>query len=144
MCLFDGYDEKSTKDHEHKRRQTGKVSAAIVIYENANVNRDQPAFFSNEKSKPNFISLLTKQLQDIGRYVELSRGDTDSLTLCACIRSEWSDRHRCDRRHKRVNHVGLPLEKCYGTRIHQKGMHALNTRRNVHLHSFRVYLQVVK
>ena len=29
MCcvLFDGYEYDSTKDHEHKRRQTGKVSA---------------------------------------------------------------------------------------------------------------------
>ena len=47
MCcvLFDGYEYDSTKDHEHKRRQTGKLSASIVIAENAQVHRDQQAFF---------------------------------------------------------------------------------------------------
>ena len=49
MCceLFEVCEEQSTKDQEHKRRQTGKVSAAIVIAENANIHRDQTAFFSN-------------------------------------------------------------------------------------------------
>ena len=47
MCcvLFDGYEDDSTKDHKHKRRQTGKVSASIVRAENAQVHRDQQAFF---------------------------------------------------------------------------------------------------
>ena len=48
MCcvLFDGYEYDSTKDHEHKRRQTGKLSESIiVIAENAQVHRDQQAFF---------------------------------------------------------------------------------------------------
>ena len=38
----------AAKYHENKRRQTGKVSASIVIAENAQVYRDQQAFFSNE------------------------------------------------------------------------------------------------
>ena len=61
MCcvLFDGYEYGSTKDQEHKRHETGKLSASIVIAENAQVHRDQEALFSNEKNKTNFISLLT-------------------------------------------------------------------------------------
>ena len=47
--LFDGYEEHSTKYHEPRPRQNGKVSAAIVIAETAPVHRDQPAFFSNDK-----------------------------------------------------------------------------------------------
>ena len=72
MCcvLFDGYEYDSTKDHEYKRRQSGKVSASIVIAENAHVHRDQQAFFSNEKNKTNFVSLLTTHLWGTGHQVE--------------------------------------------------------------------------
>ena len=74
--LFGGYEYDSTKDHEHKRRQTGQVSASIVIAENApQVHRDQQAFFSNEKNKTNFISLLTTHLRGTGHQVEVSCGD---------------------------------------------------------------------
>ena len=68
MCcvLFDGYEYDSIKDHEHKRHHTGKVSASIVIAENAQVHRDQQAFFSNETNKTNFISLLTTHLRGTG------------------------------------------------------------------------------
>ena len=74
--VFDGYEEQLTKCHEHNRRQTGNVSTAIiVIAENAQAQRDQPALFSNEKNETNSISLLTKH--------EVSRGDSDALIVCA-------------------------------------------------------------
>ena len=44
-------------------RLESQVSASIVIAENAQVHRDQQAFFSNEKNKTNFISLLTTHLR---------------------------------------------------------------------------------
>ena len=74
MCclLFDGYEYDSTIDHEHKRHETGKLSASIVIAENAQVHIDQQAFFSNEKNKTNFISLLTTHPRGIGHQVEVS------------------------------------------------------------------------
>ena len=87
MCcvLFDGYEEQSTKYHEHKRRQTGNVSAAIIIViaENAQAQSDQPALFSKEKNETNCISLLTTHLRDTGRHVEVSRGDVDTLIVCS-------------------------------------------------------------
>ena len=74
--VFDGYEEQLTKCHENNRRQTGHVSTAIiVIAENAQAHRDQPALFSNEKNGTNSISLLTKH--------EVSRGDADALIVCA-------------------------------------------------------------
>ena len=73
--VFDGYEEQSTTCHEHNRRQTGNVSAAIiVIAENAQADRDQPAFFSNKKNKTNFNFLLTTH--------DVSRGDADTLIVC--------------------------------------------------------------
>ena len=74
--VCDGYEEQLSKCHEHNRRQTGNVSAAIiVIAENAQAHRDQPALFSNEKNETNSISLLTTR--------EVSRGDADVLIVCA-------------------------------------------------------------
>ena len=88
--VFDGYAEQSTTCHEHNRRQTGNVSAAIiVIAENAQAHRDQPAFFSNKKNETSFISLLTTH--------EISR-----CTHCMRLNSL--------RMVKRINLVGLPLE----------------------------------
>ena len=73
--MFDGYEEQSTTCHEHNCRQTGNVSAAIiVIAENAQDHRDQPALFSNKMNETNFISLLTTY--------EVSRGDADALIVC--------------------------------------------------------------
>ena len=92
MCcvLFDGYEYDSTKDHEHKRCQTGKVSASIVIAESAQVHRDQQAFFSNEKNKTNFISLLTTHLQGTGHQVEVSCGDADTLIVSSALEFAWN------------------------------------------------------
>ena len=74
--VFDGYEEQLTKCHEHNRCQTGNVSAAIiVIAENAQSHRDQPALFSNEKNDTNSIIILTTH--------EVSRGDADALIVCA-------------------------------------------------------------
>ena len=92
MCcvLFDGYEYDSTKDHEHKRRQTGKVSASSVIAENAQVHRDQQALFSNEKNNTNFISLLTTHLRGTGHQVEVSCGDADTLIVSSAIELAWN------------------------------------------------------
>ena len=78
-----------TKDHEHKRHQTGKVSASIVIAETAQVHRDQQAFFSNEKNKTNFISLLTTHLRGTGHQVEVSCGDADTLIVSSALEFAW-------------------------------------------------------
>ena len=74
--VFGGYEEQSNRCHEHNLHQTGNLSAAIiVIAENAQAHRDQPAFFSNEMNETNFISLLTTH--------EVSRCDADVLVCSA-------------------------------------------------------------
>ena len=88
--LFDGYEYDSTKDHEHKRRQTGKVSASILIAENAQVHRDQQALFSNEKNKTNFISLLITHLRGTGHQVEVSCSDADTLIVSSELEFVWN------------------------------------------------------
>ena len=88
--LFDGCEYDSTKDHEHKRHETGKVSASIVIAENAQVHRDQQAFFSNEKNKTNFISILTTHPRGIGHQVEVSCGDADTLIVSSALEFAWN------------------------------------------------------
>ena len=60
------------------RTQSGNLSAAIiVIAENAQAHRDQPAFFSNENNETNLISILTTH--------EVSRGDADALIVCSAL-----------------------------------------------------------
>ena len=83
MCgvLFEGYEEHSTKDQEHKTRQTGNVSATVVKAEKAQVHKYQQALFSNEKYKTHFINPLKTHLSDIGHRVEVSRGDADTLII---------------------------------------------------------------
>ena len=83
MCcvLFDGHGEQSPKYHEHKRRQTGNVSATIMIADNEKVHRDQPAYFSNEKNETTSSRLLTKHVRDIGSHIEVIRDDADTLIL---------------------------------------------------------------
>ena len=132
MCcvLFGGYEYDSTKDHEHKRRQTGKVSASIVIAENAQVHRDQQAFFSNEKNKTNFISLLTTHIRGIGHQVEVSCGDADTLIVSSALELAWNVQTVVAENTDMSCHVGLPLEKLHGRHLHQKGKQALNARRN--------------
>ena len=85
VCCLMGTKITQTKDHEHKRRQTGKVSASIVIAENARVHIDQQAFFSNEKNKTNFVSLLTTHLRGIGHHVDVCRGDADTLIVSSAL-----------------------------------------------------------
>ena len=154
MCcvLFAVYEYDSTKYHEHKCRQTGKVSASIVIAENAQVHRYQQAFFSKEKNKTNFISLLTTHLRGTGHQVEVSCGDADTLIVFSalefafffdedvfhtispmvkptcltrpCLQPQLSEDTDV------LIMLVLPLEKLYGRHLHQKIKQALNARRN--------------
>ena len=90
--LVDGYEYDSTKDHEHKRRQIGKVSASIVIAENTQVHIDQQAFFSDEKNKTNLISLLTTHLRGTGHQVEVSCDDAYTLIVYSALEFAWNGR----------------------------------------------------
>ena len=66
------------------------MSASILIAENAQVHFDQQAFFSNEKNKTNFISLLTTNLRCTGHQVEVSCGDADTLIVSSALEFAWN------------------------------------------------------
>ena len=87
MCcvVFDGYEEHSIKDHEYRRRQKGKISATIVISENAKAHKDQQAFFANHQNKTQFISLLAKHLEVIGHCVKVSTSDADTMIVSSAL-----------------------------------------------------------
>ena len=132
--LFDGYEYDSTKDHQHKRRQTGKVSASIVIAKNAQVHRDQQAFFSNEKNKTNFISLLTTHLRGTSHQVEVSCGDADTLIVSSALEFAWNGEAvvaECtDVLIMLVYHWRNCMEDMIRqSHLHQKRKQALNARR---------------
>ena len=139
MCcvLFDGYEYHSTNDHEHKRRQTGKVSASIVIAENAQFHRDHQAFFSNEKKKTNFISLLTTHLRGIGHHVEVMQIHSlypMRLSSLGMVRpSHW----RNDMEHIFIRKESKLLM------LRQNDCHQRSVQ-HIHYHSLRVHLQVVR
>ena len=61
-----------------------------MIAENAQVHRDQQAFFSNEKNKTNLISLLTTHPRGIGHQVEVSCGDADTLIVSSALEFAWN------------------------------------------------------
>ena len=76
LCGFDGYGKHTTKEHEHRRRQVGKVSASIIITEIMQVHTDQKAFFSNKQNKSTFINLIANHLP---HSVKISSCGADTL-----------------------------------------------------------------
>lgn len=87
MCcvVFDGYAKPSPKDHEHQRRQSGKISADIIITDTTKVYKDQEAFLSNEMNKTQFIKFLANHLQIQGHNAKISNGDADTLIVSTAL-----------------------------------------------------------
>ena len=82
--VFDGYEGRSIKDIEHKRR-TGRMSAEVTTIETAVTHKDQHAFFSNSKHKSGFIACLAARLRKDGHSVSVSDGDADKQIVLAAI-----------------------------------------------------------
>ena len=78
-AVFDRYGEQYIKDHEHRRRQKGKVAADIVVSETSKAYKQQELFFANSKNKTQFIGLLTKHFLTIGHCVKIWNADADAL-----------------------------------------------------------------
>ena len=79
--VFDGYEsnEGSTKDQEHQRRiGWNKTSADIVVKTGNIAHGSQEAFLTNTKNKTQFVSLLTKHLQEEGNMGVICEEDADT------------------------------------------------------------------
>ena len=80
--VFDGHENGlSTNDHEHGRRQLGKISANVLVGTSANAHADQEAFLSNTGNKTQLIKLLSSRLQSLGHVTKISEGDADTLIV---------------------------------------------------------------
>ena len=84
--VFDGYENGlSTKDHEHGRRQVGKISADVLVGTSAKAHADQEAFLSNTGNKTQLIKMLSSHLQSLGHVTKISEGDADTLIVSTAM-----------------------------------------------------------
>ena len=84
--MFDGYENGlSTKDHEHGRRQVGKISADVLVGTSAKAHADQEAFLSNTGNKTQLIKMLSSHLQSLGHVTKISEGDADTLIVSTAM-----------------------------------------------------------
>ena len=80
--VFDGYDEIFTiKNHEHQRRSTHRKTSADVN----RVCNDQDAFLSNDRNKSQFVSLVSKYLEQTGNTVVKCPDDADTQIVSQAI-----------------------------------------------------------
>lgn len=80
--VFDGYQQQTTKDHEHLRRSLAYQSSAdIDVKETIMVNQKQHTFLTNDNNKKKFIKLLSKYFKEDGHDVHLCDGDADTVIV---------------------------------------------------------------
>ncbi|CAG9762693.1 unnamed protein product [Ceutorhynchus assimilis] len=82
--IFDGYSEMSTKDEEHRRRQS-KITPRVEFQENTLLIFSQADFLSNTSNKERFISHLADKLKEKGIKVTHTKSDCDSIVASTAI-----------------------------------------------------------
>lgn len=80
--VFDGYLEKSTKDHTHKQRYP-VASMEMVLRVDSDLQCDKDIFLSNPINKQNFIDLLSQHLVSKGMNTIKCKKDAD-VTIVNC------------------------------------------------------------
>ena len=78
-CIH-GYDN-STKDHKHKRRNTGSRCFPIAIMSNKPFPVSKTKFMSNTTNKARFLSFLAAKMNSDGIESETARDDCDTLNI---------------------------------------------------------------
>ena len=69
--VFDGYLEKTTKDHAHKKRYS-VASMDIVLSIDSELQCEKDVYLSNPINKQNFIDLLSQYLLQKGGHLMLT------------------------------------------------------------------------
>ena len=83
--VFDGYLEKSTKDHIHKKRYPVSSMQMIVTTE-SEIQCDKDIFLSNPENKQIFIiNLLAQHLADMEIHVQLCKRDADVMIVQSAV-----------------------------------------------------------
>ena len=86
IVVFDGYPELTTKDHEHQRRKSDRLSAATIeLNPSRRQYKDQEAFFANIANKVGFIAMLTDHLQANGHIVKQAQADANTLIVSTAL-----------------------------------------------------------
>ena len=78
--VFDGYPTSpSTKDHEHKRRQSkaSKVAPRVNLEATKQVMFEKDQFMANTQNKSDFVNLLIQSFRTNGILTYQSEGDAD-------------------------------------------------------------------
>lgn len=80
--VFDGYQSKSTKDHEHSRRsQVHQKCPDIAFTEDNTVHVGQHFFLTNSNNKERLIDLISKYLKQDGHDVRQCDNDADTAIV---------------------------------------------------------------
>jgi len=88
VIVFDGYEDvPSTKDHEHKRRQSKvcKVAPTVNLEETKQIIFDQEQFLANSDNKAALIDMLVKAFCSAGIKTSQSVGDADVDIVSAAV-----------------------------------------------------------
>ena len=89
--VFDGYLEKTTKDHAHKKRYS-VASMDIVLSIESELQCEKDVYLSNPINKQNFINLLSQYLWKKGISIEQCTKDADlSIVRCAMKKAMKKD-----------------------------------------------------
>ena len=73
--MFDGYENGLwIKDHEHGRRQVGKMCADVLVGTSVKTHADQEAFITNTGNKT-LINMMSSRIQSLGHVTKISEGD---------------------------------------------------------------------
>ena len=76
--VFDGYDNESTKGHEHLQRNSVPQSSTVTINAENHVPFTQDRFLSNTENKSSLIAFLSLDLKRRGFIVINWPGDADA------------------------------------------------------------------
>ena len=84
--VFDGYDNESTKGHEHLQRNSVPQSSTVNINAENHVPFTQDRFLSNTENKSGLIAFLSLHLKRRGFIVVNCPGDADATIVKNALR----------------------------------------------------------
>ena len=90
IVVFDGYNESSTKEMVHQRRNKGQVGVAVTFTEEMKLTMKKDTFLTNKANKQQFIYMLGRYLEKEGCKVFHAPEDADVLIVKKAVESASS------------------------------------------------------
>ena len=85
IVMFDGYNDRSTKNMIHQRRAAGKTGATFTEAMKVTLKKDN--FLANPKSKQRFINMLSRFLQENNCRTYHAEGYANLLIVKTAVES---------------------------------------------------------